>query len=721
MLYYLTAVGLIAHTCFWGFGLAFLTLPRVWRRWVWMFAPGFGFALQSAVVWGGAHTSMAGTNSYAWWSELLPFVLLVAALYKKSGRIAWRFPGLLLVTLFTGWLFLSPMTKPGTGLTTSSLGNCDQADYAAGARVFQEFSRDDRTGFLGLSEVTKVRSADYFFDFWVRLNHFTPSALIAHNAAAFGVPSFRLVSVSAAAVLLLNLPVVFLFARVVVGMRGIWLVAFLSFYAVSPLSAYAIYHGQLGQLYAAQGIALLTLAVFGASRMAHAGREVWSFLPLMFVSFWLLAGSYNFILPVCLAPGGTWLLIQLWQRRNWSAVGKVVITIAGGLVLCGVFFWGRFDGLIERFSLFHQYNFGWAMPLFSPEGWLGVVRDSSLHAWPFVIRMVLNGLVLGLWIAGLVFLLRRRRPEALAALALVLPVMAGWSMLAWESRVRANASYDAYKLMSVFLPGLLAGLLCWIAVVQKQSRAIQAGAASLLLALLVVILSRDGHFQRQMANPPLRVNRNIAELALLEKDPRFLSFNLLVEDYWSRLWANAFLLKRPQYFVTHSYEGRMNTALKGEWNLSDSLLRSVPLQADDFLQFNVRFFLVRANAPGLLQINYADGWYGEERSGPKRWRWCNGRGRLVLHNPTGRSVRTHLRLLVQSFLTRDLMVQIGDQQPLNQHLDGSSQVVEFESFSLPPGSTTVTLTSDAVSAGISDDRKLAFALYGFELRTLGLE
>src|SRR4051812_5294762 len=85
MLYYLTAAGLIAHTIYWGLGLAWLAVPRVWRRWWWALAPGLGIALQSAVVWLGAHTSVAGTNSYAIASELLPLALLALA-----ARPGWR-------------------------------------------------------------------------------------------------------------------------------------------------------------------------------------------------------------------------------------------------------------------------------------------------------------------------------------------------------------------------------------------------------------------------------------------------------------------------------------------------------------------------------------------------------------------------------------------------------------------------------------------------------
>jgi hypothetical protein len=384
-------------------------------------------------------------------------------------------------------------------------------------------------------------------------------------------------------------------------------------------------------------------------------------------------------------------------------------------------FWERFNGLIERFSLFHQYNFGWAVPLFSPEALLGMVRDSALNPWPLLFRVGLSVAVLALWVAGLFGLASRQKPRALAALALVLPVMAGWSLLAAESRMRPNASYDAYKLISVFLPGLIAGLLSWLAAVRWRSWDVKIGAAVLLGFMLAANLVVGGHFRRRMAIPPLRANRNIAELAVLEKDSRFISFNMLIDDYWSRLWANAFLLRRPQYFLTHTYEGRLNTALKGEWDLRDSLLRPIPLAPDDFLQFNVRFFLVRAAAAGLLQMSYGDGWYGEERSGPKRWRWSDGQGRIVIVNPTGFPVRVQLRMLVQSFLTRDLTIRLGSQVIATKPLDGTSQVLEFDEFPLPPGQSILTFAGKATSPGVVDERQLCFALYGLELRTLAVE
>ena len=723
MLYYLTAAGLIAHTYFWGLGLAWLALPRVWRRWGWVFAPGFGLALQSAVVWAGTHTAVAGTDAYARTSGLIPMFLLVAALVRRAGRMPRGWLGVMVVMLVAGWMLVSPMTKPGRGLTASSLGSCDQADYAAGARVFQEFSRDDRTGFLGLPEVTKVRSADYFFDFWLRLNHFTPSAVLAHNAAVFGVESYRLVSVTAAVLVLLNLPLVLFLARVTVGVRGRWLIGLVALYAFSPLNAYAVHQGMLGQLYAAQGIALLTLATFGASRAAHGSRRVWPFLPLVLAAFWLLAGSYNFILLVCLAPAGAWLLAQLWSRRNLPAILRVLALLATGLALCAGLFWGRFAGLIERFSLFQQYDFGWVVPLFSPEGWLGLLQDTGLNAAPTAVRVALSLGVTGLWLAGLAMLWRRQKSSAMAALALVLPVVFGWSLLAWEARVRANASYDAYKLISVFYPGLLAGLGCWLAAAQQRSRSVQRAASVVLTIILAVNVLLAGEFRRQMATPPLRVDRNLAELGRLEQDDRITSLNMVVEDYWSRLWANAFLLRKAQYFAIHTYEGRLNTALKGEWNLSDSVLHLAPLRMEDFRRINERYHLVRAAAPGLLQANFADGWYAGERSGSSRWRWSGGRGRILVVNPTGAPVRAELRLRVRALAPRELTLRLEQHVIGGQLLAGSLQEVVFENFRLQPGGTVLSLASEATAAGpgAGDARTLAFALYDFELHTLAVE
>src|SRR2546429_297465 len=89
MIHFAVAFALLLHAFFWGAGAAMLTMPRPWRRfWVALIFPT-GFALQSAIVWLGAHTALRGTNSYVWWSELIPLALIAIALRRHGARRAF--------------------------------------------------------------------------------------------------------------------------------------------------------------------------------------------------------------------------------------------------------------------------------------------------------------------------------------------------------------------------------------------------------------------------------------------------------------------------------------------------------------------------------------------------------------------------------------------------------------------------------------------------------
>src|SRR4051812_4052219 len=166
MIHFVVAFGLLLHVLYWGVGFAMLAMPRRWRRfWPVLIVPA-GLALQSAVVWAGAHTRLRGTASYGWGGGLIPLAVLAAAFLgarldgTKFLRLAWidlsRFG---VVGAAVGGclaLLVLPLAIASKGLTTISLGSCDAADYAAGARVFMEFAKYDRGGFMGLIEVVEV-------------------------------------------------------------------------------------------------------------------------------------------------------------------------------------------------------------------------------------------------------------------------------------------------------------------------------------------------------------------------------------------------------------------------------------------------------------------------------------------------------------------------------------------------------------------------------------
>jgi hypothetical protein len=387
------------------------------------------------------------------------------------------------------------------------------------------------------------------------------------------------------------------------------------------------------------------------------------------------------------------------------------------MALCAGLFWGRFDGLFERFRLLEQYDFGWPVPLLSPEGWLGLVRNTALQAWPWPVRLGLSTLVTVCWLAGVLLLWPRRRAYALAALALTLPVLGGWSLLAWEAQSRANASYDAYKLLGVFYPGLLLGLTCGLAApVRPALRRLALGLALLALAANVHVAWQ---FARQMAEPPLRVDRSLLELRRLERMPRVTSLNLRIEDFWSRLWANALLLRKPQYFSVHTYEGRLNSPLRGAWDLSDSLLRSWPMGEDDRVEINAQFHAVRARAPGQVVLAFGRGWHPLEGTGPNRWRWSEGPAVITIVNPASESVKVSLTLRVRPLQKGRLQLELGDARlGASRALNGTIQRLEYRDVILPSGpSSLVLLLDQPVGRADSDDpRQLSLALYGLTVQ-----
>src|SRR5690606_29319817 len=119
-------------------------------------------------------------------------------------------------------------------------------------------ARGDRGGFLGLTEVVSVGSTDNFLDFWLKLNHFTPSALIALNGSLSGKAPYELTGILTVVLLVLVIPVVYLVARSVFRFRpapALWL-GFI--FGLSPINWYAAYHVAPAQLIAAMGIGLVT-------------------------------------------------------------------------------------------------------------------------------------------------------------------------------------------------------------------------------------------------------------------------------------------------------------------------------------------------------------------------------------------------------------------------------------------------------------------------------
>ncbi len=749
MIHFVVAFALLLHVLAWGAGAAMLAMPRPWRRfWPVLIVPA-GLALQSAVVWFGAQIGLRGTQSYAWWSEIVPLALLAVALWRGGSvgprmrigagdagtpsrirrwgetlRAAWidlsRFGVVWAAVAGCLTLLVLPVAIASHGLTTLSLGSCDAADYAAGARVLMEFAKGDRDGFIGLTEVVRIASVDNFFDYWLRLNHFTPSALIALNGSVLDCAPHEITTLFVAVLLAGTLPLVFWSARAIFGYSGGVSVIIAGLFGVNPIMWYCVAQVSPGQLLAAQAVVLLTWAGVALWRGRLGASRAAQFAAMLAIGYWLVLGSYNFFVLVCLVPavayaGG----FALW-RRTGRRFGQWLLVTLAPLLACALVFPARVAGLAERFTLLQKYDFGWRIPALTAEGWLGMLSGPDLSAWDFFgLRWLLSACVVGILGWAILRSVQERRRDVWVVGAVTLPVLAGYFFLeARGARLGTNASYDAYKLFAVFYP-LLLPAFCWWVTLRRSRRLHEwlfvVGVAAVVTAFNVAAC---GVFVWKMSRPPLIVDGELRQLRKVEAMPDVQSVNLMIPDMWSRLWAHVFLLRKAQYFETHTYEARRNTPLRGDWDLAGGLVR-IELPGDATRQITPRFSLADTRHPAFVRVRLLEGWHPEEFTPgtAERWTWTQGGATFRVENPHDHPLTLTCALDGWSAVQRNVTLGLaGGVTPPAVVVREARGRVLFPALAVPPGTSTLALQSPQAPTRVpGDPRPLGVAVFRFTI------
>jgi hypothetical protein len=726
MAFFVAAFALVGSVLLWGFGLAWLATPRRWRMLWPLFIAPCGLALQAAVVWAGAHTDLAGTDVYGRFALILPLVLLGLA-WWRCGAPDWRamvrLRGVGLVMLAVLLVVAGSMSSASRRLTSFSLGSCDAADYAAGARVFREFASGDREGFMGLTEVVRILSVDNFHDYWVRLNHFTPSAIAALNATLLGREPFELISLLGGVFLVLGVPVAFLLARSALRIGSGGSLAVSTVYGFSPLLWYAVAHVALSQLVAAVALGLLTWSGVVLWRAGATWRRGFELGILLVVAYTLLLGAYNFMILFCLLPAAAFAVGWSMWAGTYARLGRWWAGMLAPLAVSALLMPERVAGLAERFLLLRQYNFGWKIPALSPEGWVGIVGGVLLQGYDSRVRWVLSAVVMAAFLTALAVALRRRRAMAFLALCLTVPILSGYVILLIQARAQGtNASYDAYKLLAAFYPGVLAGLCFWLVHLRSRRRLVVALTGAGAIALVGANLLGSLRFAERLRNPPYLVDRGLASLQAIESAPEVTSINLRVADFWSRLWANSFLLRKPHYFPTHTYEGRLNTPLRGEWDLLDGVISVVPPEPSAPVKLERPYSLVWTRSPHFISAHFGEGWYEREQipRANARWHWTKGDAEIVIENPQSGPLDVAFRFQARSVEPRNLEIWINGRRRRTVSIGTELEWVRVPSIRISPGTTSVQLRSPTppTLVGPNDRRPLGFAAYGIEVKVL---
>jgi hypothetical protein len=721
MLVCLLALGLWLHTLYWGIGIAWLVMPRRYRRFWPVLALPAGLTLQSMVVWIGAFLDLPGTNSYGRPAELIPLLLLAPVCFRAGprplGAELLRMSGVLAASALALGALILPYACNYHGLTTGSIGSCDAADYAAGARSFMEFARSDRMGFMGLTEVTRVMSVDHFFDFYLRLMHFTPCAITALNGTIFGCAPYEIIGVLVAVFLASAVPIVFWIARDLLGLRSAPSFGIALLFGFSPVNWYAVYQTAMAQLLAAQAIGLLTWSAWSLWRHGVGIKQGGSYAGLLGLTYVLILGSYSFIVVVCLIPAVVLVAGSAIRQRQYDRFGRWLAWIHLPLVLAATLFLPRVLSIMERFTAFKKYDEGWKIPFLWPEGWLGIVKGPLLHPLDEPYHSLAIVLLAAALVVAFVGMKTRRSILLYRTFCLAVPALLGCAYLNWRGvhwGHGENRSYLAYKLFCVFYPGILPGLCLWMLLAYRKG--LQRRFFWVLLALVLFgVLRVDWRFARTMVNPPLLVDRGLLETRRVENNPAVASLNLMIPDMWSRLWANSFLLNKPHYFPTHTYEGRLNTPLRGQWDLNGGLV-TVVLPASDSLPVNQTYSLARTASPYFVRVTLGDGWHETEHLQHTfiHWIWSRGDATVQILNPHARALHVDFRFRVRSRSLRDIQFWLRDRKIAEADLDTTLRSINLPNVMIDPGMNQIELRSSLPPSepGPEEFRRLGFGLFG---------
>jgi hypothetical protein len=314
---------------------------------------------------------------------------------------------------------------------------------------------------------------------------------------------------------------------------------------------------------------------------------------------------------------------------------------------------------------------------------------------------------------------QQRWAKAWTALAMTVPVLSGYLFLQWRGVFfGTNASYDAYKLFSVFYPVMLPAFFGWVALRWSGKSRDKLMVVALMILMVAGNLIGTGMMFSRLYMGSLVVDGELRQLRKLEGRLDVTSLNLLVPDMWSRLWANALLLKKPQYFETHTYEGRLNTPLRGAWDLNGGLI-ALRLPDGGSERMSSHFSIANTTNPYFLRVRLGEGWYEMEQlpRSPVRWNWTRGDATLRVENPNERPRRVVAYFNARCQEPRELQLWLNGRLMRSLQLTENLHVVRVPEITLPAGVSVLELRLSPTHSGAvpANGRPLGLALYGLEI------
>ena len=500
-------------------------------------------------------------------------------------------------------------------------------------------------------------------------------------------------------------------------------------YAFSPILFYAMYQAALGQLLAAPAVALLTWvgvpALITGRGLAAALRGV--LRACCSACNWLHPRQLQFLHPLRLRAAGlpTWAVARCWRRDVGEGGALVRCSWLCNLLVCALLFPGRVMSLADRFRLFDATPFGWRIPALRAAGWYGLFADAKLQPatsfWPPLLAAAAladagftpcagrcaAGRASGRW---------RRRAACRSSSATA-------SCSPSRRYTNDNSSYDAYKLFTVFYPGILRGPVPVVGRGDGVRAALArgpSGPAGCALRCWLCNVAGAWRFNAAVRLSLATWTIPWRSSASIEQMPQVLAVNVCLIELLAAVVGQLFPAPQTPVLPRPHLRGPAHHAAARQLGPVRQPAVHPPFRPPGQHGAQQHYYLVRHRCRDRVQAMLASGWYCPNATRTNRWIWCRGHSPIALSNPHPYPLHASVDLTLRSMEPRRVQVWLG-RDPLWEGTVGPALVaVKNMRVPLPMGVTFLRLeTPDPISArSPGESPQLAFALYHLQVDLL---
>lgn len=621
-----------------GFGFTLLYCPKALREYILFFSPMVGYCYLSLTGWYCYNLDIGGTDAYA--SALLvpPFIFLCYALLRRGGLRSKELVNLrLITTLLVGLVAFIIVSIPAIlsrkGANASSLGNNDITNYANIARFLKDFTRSETGGFLGQSDLFKRLSDEGVFG--AVLATAVPSSL-------FSLDTYQLQDISLRVFFLFSVLICYVLAKEAFGYSHFAAVMVTSLYGLNSVMYYTVYQGFEAQIIATGLTLFFILIQIHAVNTSEKNSDYLPYIVFVVLLNWGISITYPHMLPFVYVPVVGYVVLVSFHDSSWKTAINWGAFALATIVLTLLLSPSRGQSLVSYLLEMNKAEAGWHIGWLFPDAFFGFTfKHWDLQPHSEWIRLAIGLPLLTLIITGFMLAYKKDRRMFILASMSVLPILAGYFLLARPDPSKANwGGYKSYKLLSYFLPLVIAASLILFRNLRfnRESR-VGFVLPGLLLLLVGCNFLSAGAIVRAMMTSQAVVREDIAKLKEIENNSLVDSINITTADIWDNMWYAHFLMRKKLYYKNAVYYPA--SRLIGEWTLKEAGVENLDiLHVDGFktptpagqasqastvwtntIPVSSSFVLERADASRpVVEASLNTGWHGSEVT----HRWTGG-------------------------------------------------------------------------------------------------